>query len=345
MAITNTALLNALAELSDPANKDMRVPNYGATKTFNKYKKNVILNYDEFNLIRNQSDLQTKQIDYLKRVSGTVNSYRSASLSGEMPDSVRDTLTFVTYSRQFTISDDVARNNTQKAQKQIVAQIRNSRLDIGSEIEDAAVAKLELFKNTVQGDRGLGTWNDTTYTMGIANGSKTEYYNYIESEMRALDYSGMLQEVHNHTLNSLINYQTAQGGNNSANLQFQYPNFEFEMTNAVETGGYSTDYFGNSYVIPAGTIALVDWIPGKNREGYINHGLWDFTAMPDPFGLFDTMAVAVYKTVQDSSSGGEDIGGNTQDAVWLYEVSIDVAFYIPALSTGKLVQKYGLLTA
>jgi hypothetical protein len=221
--------------------------------------------------------------------------------------------------------------------------MRNARLDIGASIETAAVAKLETFKNTVQGDRGLGTWNSSTYVMGIGSAYKTDYYNYIESEMKALDYTGMLQEVHNHTINSLINYQTAQGSNNSANLQFQYPNFEFYMSNEIETALYSSDYFGNSYVIPAGTIALVDWIPGKNREGLVNHATFDFTSMPDPFGIFDTMAVAVEKKVQDSGSGGSNIGGDTQDAVWLYELSIDVAFYIPTLSTGKLVQKYGLL--
>jgi hypothetical protein len=56
MAVTNTVLLNALAMLNERSNKDLRAPNYGATKTFNKYKRDVILNYEEFNLIKNQTN-------------------------------------------------------------------------------------------------------------------------------------------------------------------------------------------------------------------------------------------------------------------------------------------------
>lgn len=344
----NTVLLNALAMLTDSANKDLRKPEYGATEAFNRYKRSVIQNYDEFNLIKNESDLQTKQIDYLRRTTAAVTNSRSADLTGSLGDSTRDTLTFVNYSREFTISDDLVRNNVFKAQKMLVAQMQNARLDIGAAIETAAVAKLELFKNTVQGSRGLGTWDSTFNVMQIAYANKLEYYNYVETDMRVLDYTGTLQEIHNGKMNALVNYQTAQGSGNSANLQFQYPAFEFYTSNTVETGGYSSDYFGNSYVVPAGTIGLVDWIPGKNREGLVSHAEWDFASMPDPFGIFDTMAIAIQKKVQNSSAAGtgaQSINGGTQDAVWLYEVSVDVAFFIPTITTGKLVNKYGLLAS
>jgi len=84
------------------------------------------------------------------------------------------------------------------------------------------------------------------------------------------------------------------------------------------------------------SLALVDWIPAKNREGLIGHAEWDFTSFPDPFGIFDTMALAVQKKVQNTST----YGGNSQDAVTLYEMSVDVAFYIPTITTQYLVNKY-----
>ena len=341
----NTVLLAALTELTDTANKDLRKPSYGATEAFNAYKRNVIVNYDDFNLIQNKSELQTKQIDYLRRATHTVNSSRSASLTGDMGDSTRDSLTFVTYAREFTISDSVMRNNTVAAQRFMVNQMRNARLDIGAEIEDDAVTKLEAFKNTVQGDRALGTWDSTNYVSEIANASKTEYFNYISTEMRTLDYNGILQEIHTPNANALINYQTAQGQANSANLQFQYPDFEFYTSNKVTN---LSDYFCTSYVVEAGSLALLDWIPGKNREGLISHAEWDFTQMPDPFGIFDRMAVAVQKKVQNSTSSGsgaQSLNGTSQDAVWLYEISLDVAFFVPTITTQKLVNKYGLLSS
>jgi hypothetical protein len=80
---------------------------------------------------------------------------------------------------------------------------------------------------------------------------------------------------------------------------------------------------GTSYVVEEDSLALVDWIPAKNREGLVNHNDFTFTSMPDPFDIFDNMALAVQKSVADTSAAGTDKGGNTQDAVWKYEVSID----------------------
>lgn len=333
-----TVLLAAIAELSDSSNKDLRAPQYGATEAFNKYKRDLIVNYDEFNNVQNKSELQTKQIDYLVRDSQSVGSERSATLTGAFGTSLRDSLTFVTYTRQFSISDSVMRNNKIAAQRFMVNQMVNARLDIGASIESAAVTKLDAYKNTVQGSRNLGTWDSSNYVSEIALANKTEYFNYMATEMRTLDYSGMLQEVHTANANALINYQTAQGGANSANLQFQYPDFEFGTSNSITN---LSDYFCTSYVMEKGSLGLVDWIPGKNKEGLVSHGLWDFTSMPDPFGIFDRLALATYKTVQDSGT----YNGTAQDAVWLYEMSVDVAFCIPTITTGKLVNKYGLLAS
>lgn len=337
---TSTVILNALAQLSDTANKDLRAPIYGALMAFNDYKRDVIMNYDEFKNVKVQSELQTKQVDYLIRSSESVGSARSASLTGAHGDSVRDTLTFVTYTREFTISDDMARNNVFKASNIMAAQIRNSILDIYAEIESDAVAKLEAFKDTTTKSTNLGTWDSTNYVLEVANANKTEYFNYIQADMEDKTFYGRYQSINTPSTNVLARYQQAQGAGNSTNLAFQYPNFDMYTSSSVSN---LSDYLNTNYVVPIRTIGLIDWIPGKNREGMVNHGLWSFTSMPDPTGLFDALALAQYNTVVDNSSGGNNTGGSSQDASWLYELSVDVAFYIPTLSTYKLVQKYGLL--
>lgn len=334
-----TVLLNALAELTDPANKDLRAPQYGATEAFNAEKRNVIMNYDEFRNVQNQSDLQTKQVDYIIRSTDSVTNSRSASLTGAMGDSLRDTLTFVTYTRQFTISDDLVRNNTQKAAKMMAAQLRNARLDIGASIETAAVTKLEAFKNTVSKAATSGvlaTWDSSNYVLEVAKADQDLYWNYLSTDMKNLNFFGQYQSIHNNNANALINRQMAQGAGNSANLTYQFPEFDFYTSNSVTN---LSDYFTTGYVVPKGTIGLVDWIPGKFKEGLVNHAEWDFMGIPDPFGTFDQMSLAVQKKVQS----GAGYSGSTQDAVWLYEVGVDVAFYIPTITTYKLVQKYGLL--
>ena len=332
-----TVLLAALAKLNESSNQDMRASNYGATKTFNKYKRQVIQNYDEFNKVQNQSELQTKQIDYLRRDVQSVTNTRSASLTGSYGLSTRDTLTFVTYAREFSVSVGTAANNVFKAAEMLKNSMINARLDIGDAIETDAIAKLETFKNTTQGARTLGTWDAGASVQEFAIADKTNYYNYIRSEMGVLNYNGRLQEVHTGNLDALRFFQIAQGTGNSANLQFQYPDFDMETSNSITN---ASDYFGTSYVVPAQSIALLDWIPGVNRAGLANHGIWDFASMADPFGIFDTMALADTKTVINNTT----VGG-PQDPVYIYEMSVDVAFFIPTLTTGKLVNKFGLTLA
>jgi len=338
----NTVKLDALAMLQENANKDLRPSSYGATMAFNDHKREVILNFDEFRNIESEPDLQDRKIDYVRRDSDTVNSSRSASLTGAYGTSTRSTLAFVTYAREFSISDDQARANTLGAVKLMAAQLKNARLDIAAEIESDAVAKLEAYVNTVQGSRSEGTWDSTNYVMEIALTNKDQYFNYVSTGMRTLDYNGQLQSIHTPFANSAINYQMAQGVGNATNMQYQYPDFDMYTSSSVTN---LSDYLWTSYAVEVGSLGLVDWVPAKNRAGR-TQGLWDFSVIPDPMGIHDSgLALAAYETVVDNSSGGNNVGGNTQDATTIYELSIDVAFFIPTITTQKLVNKYGLLSS
>ena len=338
----NTLKLDALSMLQERANKDFRPAMYGATKAFNDHKKEVILNYDAFQKDESEPDLRDRKVDYLRRDSQTVNASRAADLTGAMGTSTRDTLTFVTYSREFTISDDNARSNTFAAAQQLAAQMKNARLDIAAEIESDMVTKLEAYKNTVDPSSTLSTWDGTNYVNEIANASKDEYFSYLETEMRGRNYNGTLQVINTNAANALIKYTANQGAGNAENLQFQYPGLDLYWSNSITN---LSDYFCTTYAVESGGLGLVDWIPPKNREGLV-HGYKEFTAMPDPMGIFDSgFGLMIEKKVIDSSSGGSALGGNTQDAVWLYEMSIDVAAYIPTITTQKLVNKYGLIKA
>jgi len=335
----NTVLLNALSMLQDKANKDFRAPAYGATNAFNDRKRDVILNYDEFTN-SDETGLRTLQVDYLRRDSQSLGTSRSASLTGAFGTSTRDSLSFVTYTREFTISDDNARNNTFRHAKQLAAQIENARLDLGAGIETAGITKLEAFKNTVQGNRTLGSWDSTNYYMSVANADEDRYFNYVENGMQQLDYNGPIQLINFGALNELKAWQNAQGSANSSNLNFQYGNKKFYTSNSITN---STDHIGTTYAVEDNSIALVDWIPGKNRgSGVPDHNGWSFTNIPDPFQIFDRMALATQPKVLDTSAAGTNTGGNTQDIVWLYELSVDVAFYIPTITTQKLINKYVL---
>ena len=329
----NTILLTALGQLSEQSNKDLRLPQYGATRAFNDRKRNVITNYEDFAKQEAEVDLRGQRVDYLRRDTQTVNSNRASDLTGALGTSTSDSLTFVTYAREFTLSDDNARNNTQGAAKQLAYQMKNARMDIGADIETAAVAKLEAFLNTTDVSSPMSTWSSDNNWNLISNEDQDRYFNIMETEMQMRDYNSGLQIVNYGTLNEMIAWQANQGTANSNNLTFQYGNKSFYTSNTITN---SSDHVGTSYVCEEDSLALVDWIPAKNREGLPNHAEWDFTSIADPFGMFDNLALAVQAKVQSSAA----IGGNTQDAVWLYEMSVDVAFYIPTITTQYLVNKY-----
>jgi len=331
-----TVLLDALADLSEQANKDLRAPAYGVTRAFNDNKRNVIQNYDTFQKMEAEVDLRSTRIDYLNRSTGTINSSRASDFTGQTDTSVSDTLTFVTYAREFSIRDDVARNNTQQASKMLAYAIKNARLDIGASIEAAGLVVLEAYRNTVDVSSPMSTWNGaSTYYNLVANEDQDRYFNIIETEMGMRDYNGSLQIINYGTLNELVKWQANQGSANSVNLTFQYGNKQFYTSNTITN---SSDHVGTTYVCEENSLALVDWIPAKNRIGLPKHAAFSFTSIPDPFGIFDTMALGIQQKVESSAS----YGGNSQDAVWHYELSLDVAFYIPTLTTGKLVNKYAL---
>ena len=333
----NTVLLDALTKLDDQANKDLRAPAYGVTRAFNDRKRNVIQNYDVFAKQNSDIDLQAQKVDYLRKHTVALGSSRAASLTGAYGDSTRDTLTWATYTREWTLSDDNMRDNTLGA-KMLATAIKNARLDIGAGIESAGVTKLEAFRNTVDVSSAHSTWDSVGYVNQVANANEDRYFNIMETEMRMRDYNGPLQIINYGTMNEVMNWQLAQSVGNSSNLQFQYGDKMFYTSNSITS---ASDYVGISYVVEEDSLALVDWIPAKNRESLADHNDMSFTSIPDPFGIFGPLALAVQKAVVSNAVAG----GNTQDAVWKYELSVDVAFFIPTITTSKLVNKYGLTTA
>ncbi len=327
--------------LPDPANKDFRAPAYGVTRAFNDRKRNVIMNYDAFAKQNSDVDLRAQKVDYLRRHTVALGTSRAASLTGAYGTSTRDTLTWVTYTREWTLSDDNIRDNTLGPQM-LAKAIKNARLDIGAGIETAGVTKLEAFRNTVDVSSPHSTWDSVNYINKVANANEDRYINIVENEMRQRDYNGMLQIINYGSVNEILNWQENQSVGNSSNLQFQLGDKMFYTSNSITNG---SDYVGTTYTCEEDSLALVDWIPAKNRESLVDHNDFSFTSIPDPFGIFGPMALAVQKSVADTSATGTTRGGNTQDAVWKYELSVDVAFFIPTITTQKLVNKYGLLTS
>jgi len=334
---SDTDLLNAVATLKDPANaKEFRQEEYGALQAHLDYADIMIPNTAAVK----ESENQTDQINYFKRSSETVGSARTVTLTGAYGDTGILEPSWTTYQREFSISVEQAQGNIESAARINAHQVKNAMIDLYEAIEDDAVSNLDTNRNTVAGNRsGLSTWHGVpSYTAEIANANKANYYNYIKTDLRNDKYNGILQEVHTGNMNAFINEYWAQGAGNDTNTAFQFPGFEYYTSNSITNG---SGYFGTSYVQEVGSISAIPWIPAKNRRGIPNHGAYDWFSIPDPFGKLGQIAVFRKKDAVDMS----DYNGTAQDAVSIYEFSVDVTFLAVPLSTGKVVYKYGLVSA
>jgi len=323
--------------MTDPANaKEFRQQEYGALNAHLDYANIMVPNVGAIK----SSTQQAEQINYFKRDSQTVGSARACSLTGAYGDTGYLTPSWTSYTRQFTISEEQGDYNMESAARIYAHQLKNTMIDIYEEIEGDAVSNLDTNRNTVQGNRsGLSTWHGApSYTAEIANTDKENYYNYVMTDLRNDKYNGVLQEVHTGNMNARIAEWTAQGPANDSNLQFQFPGFEFYTSTSITNG---SSYFGTSYVVEVGGISAIPWIPLRNRRGVAGHGEYDWFSIPDPFGKLGTLAVFRNRTCSDTS----DYGGDVQDAVSIYEISVDVTFLAVPLSTGKVVYKYGLVAS
>jgi len=330
----DTVLQNAIAVMTDPANeKEFRQEEYGA---LNAHLAHAEMMSPDIASIK-QSAAQSSYMDYFKRSSGTVGSARTHSLTGKYGDTGSLALSWTTYTREFTISVEQGDLNRYRDAQIYAKQLKNTLIDLYEAIEDDAVSNLDTNRNTVAGNRsGLSTWHGVpSYTAHITNGNKANYYNYIMTDLRNDKYNGTLQEIHTGNMNAFIAEYISQGAGNDTNTAFQFPGFEFHTSNSITNG---SDFFGTSYVVEQGGIAAIPWIPLKNRRTVTGHGEYEWFSIPDPFGKLGTLAVFVKRTAADTSGSG----GTVQDAVSIYEISVDVAFVCTPLSTGKVVYKYGL---
>lgn len=314
---------------------EFRMGNYGALDASMKMREYSI---PELSAIKQSVNRATvsKYLTDTNVTIGTVASDRGVTLTGEAGDSATITLSWVP--RFFTIkSDHKLFLNNQYTKEQALARLLQSAFKkMYVSLDTYVVAALEAAKTQVQGDRTLGTWDNSGYRQVIANADKNNLYNYIQTELSARDFNGPLMDIHTVNANALFAQQQAQGQANSTNLQFQFGNIEGFTSNVITN---ATDCYSTHYVVPEGGIALLDWANPLFAEGRTN-GAQEFYSMQDPNGY--PFVYEVYKTkgVADTHAAG----GDYQSWVDQWQVGFWVAFAKAPLSASNdsVIHKYTL---
>lgn len=269
------------------------------------------------------SSVRATKLNYLKRTAGSVGSARSCSPSGSLGDSGQNTLTWTTYTRNVYLSHKAMNNNYYSTMQAFQNDLYNAMLDLRASITTAMIAYLEANKTGVN-DGTLGTFDGVNDVMVYANADYENFFNYIKTDMFENDYNQNLLNIHSISQLGMMKYPFPgiTGDGNTATqyqqrLTYAYPGFNFypaHITNA-------SDAFCTNYTVYEGGIAVLDWIPPLNRDGKdIGTKIWQ-TMSPDRSLLPWDLSVYILRDCADTTQ----IGGETQDLVDVYELSIDLS--------------------
>jgi len=320
----DSVLLAAVGIMDKKFNeKELRKPKYGALDSF-LTKRSLLVPNAEIESIW-KAEQQAVSVKYLERNARVIGSARTCEPSAEYGDSGDMPIEFQTY--QHTVQTDVKvfENNVYSRVEAFQNDLYNAFMDLYAEIEQDALDYLYTNRTTVQGLRTLNTWNAAADIMEVAAADRDNYLNYIQTELIAQRYRGLLLDVHQVNILAMYRQQYAQGASNDENLKFQFPNYDHFMTLAT-CAPLGSDYYGGNFIIEEGGIAVLDWIPYINRRGQKSENGHIWTTMKDPFGYPFTWAVHIIDDCVDTSYGGKNVGGATQDYRRIYELSLDLSW-------------------
>lgn len=258
---------------------------------------------------------------------GSARSYdHSASAYG---DSQKLTLNFTTYSRTFKSSLKMGDRNFLSAAQMLQNEIISAFIDLHDEIEADNVTYLNANKTQVNNanDGQLGSWDDSNYLWQVEKSKEDYYFQYLMQMMKSNKYRGVIDVINDPAMMALAMQKAAQGATNAENLGFQFAGLnQYESIDLTPEAGQ----VGLSYLIPTGTVGMVDWIPRLNRQN-VQTKDYTYTTIADPFGSGIQFALHIREEGADTSGSV----GETQDVVIEYEVSTDIARVKAPLSTSN----------
>lgn len=295
--------------------------------------------------IPNLGSLRTKEErpekGYLfNRTKRATTSSRLHNHTGAVGDSSEVAFSWTTFTDVAQTSLKRADNNIYTDAEILANEIENAMKNLYESIDAAALAYLGTNKTQVNVATKGGVFDNTLHAFEIANADINKFLQRSKSMLRQNYYSPAGADF---LLDPLLymeaEYLAAQGPGNATNWGYQFSGLNLYESVGLSDANYAA---GAGYIIPAGTIGMVDWIPRQNREGYGNLESYvgGFTSMVDPrSGL--QIAIHGYQDRADTSAAG----GDTQDVVMEWEFSVDISFNrapIPSVATETTIFEVGM---
>lgn len=295
---------------------EKRLKNAGVIGSFMKNTDLAIPNVGDLRTSVNRAEKAYFQ-NRMKRANGGA---RSHNHTGSVGDSTEVALSWATYSDKATTSLKRADNNI-FADAQILAnELENMFKNIYEAADAAALSYLATNKTTVNAATKNGVFDATNDAFEIATANIARFIQYGKSMLRQNFYKGGADLILDPVLYLEAEHYLQQSAGNSTNTAYQRAAVDLFEAITLSDANYAD---GAGYFIPEGTIGVVDWIPRQNREGKgdFESVLGGYSSIVDPF-TGKSFAIHGYSQRADTSGSG----GDTQDVVTEWEISVDLSF-------------------
>jgi hypothetical protein len=330
----SSVLVNAQAKLATKYNEaELRRKN---RPVIDMATKNVPYCLPDHQSIR-VSENRTVEVKYLKKRTAGSATAKVALHTGTKGDSGTLNLSWNSLVETFYTSRKQAQNNVISFEAMFQHELEQAIQNIKDRAETAGVASVfsnrSQINNTTVVAASAGTaaaWNTTNKAVDVASGSASYFAQVIRQVMTGRLYQGQYD-----VLTDLIQYGAFertmnQGAGNSTNTSFQFANMNIAPTVDTMSGAYSA---GQALVMPAGSFAGLVWNDPMNRKGIEagENAVGTFGTLIDPFGSGLIFDISHYVVRADESSNG----GGVQDVQDQWEVTLNIAWAVPPISTSS----------
>lgn len=288
-----------------------------------------------------KSDLRTVEIYYHKDIAAGSATAKVAAHTGTYGDSGKVELTYITHVETFSLPRKIAQNNILNYQNMFNNLYEMKWKNIRKRHDDSALAFLIANRcqlsaaaiNAQIASANPGTWNDTRYALEVDASKASRFAQKIKSFMAARKFTGASYDViADLQMAEEFEFQKNQGSGNNQNTSFQFAGLNISSTQDAIDSNYAN---GAVLVLPATLFAGMYWNDPLNRSG-VNSGeneVGVLGTIGDPFGSGAVADISMYTQRADTSAN--TTGGNPQDIVDQWELSLTIAYALPPLSTAS----------
>lgn len=292
------------------------------------FMKNTSLAMPNIGSLRTKEERPEKAY-FANRSKRSNTASRTHDHTGSVGDSTEVALSYSVYGDKFSTSLKRSDNNVMSDAQILANELENAFKNVHETIDAAALAFLGTNKTGVNAATKNGVFDNTNDVFEIATANIARFIQHAKSMLRQNYYTGQADLILDPVLFLEAEHYLQQGSQNSTNTNYQRSLVDIWEAITFADANYVN---GAGYIIPEGTIGMVDWIPSQNRRGVGSYDsvLGGYGTIVNPInGL--TMAVHSYTERGDTSASG----GDTQDNVQQWEISTDISFNKSPLSVAN----------